>query len=133
MFLLTHVCHNDKCYSFSYLKCSGCMYAHYCDEECQMEDWEEHQKDCVKQWNVQLRKMLTPINVQDELRHCFGKKIISFATFFREITYKVYEAFHGVLETGKLNWYIKRYMGDFQGHVNPKMANLLKNREGVKP
>ena len=82
-----------------------------------------------------MRKSVIPRSVEVGAKMCFGKEIIPFVTFFREVTYKVYEAFYGLLESGKFDWYLRRHMDEFSGHVNPKMLNLLRNREreGVNP
>merc|ERR1719342_1064539 len=46
LFLSSHACSKPGCDGFSYMKCGKCRVAHYCNGDCQVNDWENHQKDC---------------------------------------------------------------------------------------
>ena len=45
-FLRNHKCWNAACAGFSFLKCTACMKAHYCNLSCQLQDFEEHRLVC---------------------------------------------------------------------------------------
>ena len=45
-FLKNHKCRNSACAGFSFLKCTACMKAHYCNLSCQLQDFEEHRLIC---------------------------------------------------------------------------------------
>jgi hypothetical protein len=46
----TH-CSNTSCSGAGIMKCTGCMQARYCKEECQQAHWQAHKADC-KRWSA---------------------------------------------------------------------------------
>lgn len=44
----THKCKNHLCKNSIQFLCAGCYHATYCGNECQMQDWQSHQFQCIR-------------------------------------------------------------------------------------
>ena len=121
-FLSSHACEYRGCGGFSYLKCGGCLDAHYCNARCQERDFSRHKDKCSERGKFRARIMAIPCTLEVVLEHTYQEPIIRFETFIRVLQVRVYEAFHGMLKTTALSQLLP-------SRCHEKMLCLVKRRK----
>ena len=134
MFLMRHGCENPHCDSFSYLKCQSCLSAHYCNEDCQETDWNEHRLICGHMKMVRERELKVPEFIHDMLQEHYGHQVMTFQAFFRNLQLKIYEACYNTLKTKEAQNFVQNCLSNskFSPKSKTKMLQLLKNENSKK-
>ena len=90
-FIEIHVCDNKTCDSFTLRKCSFCGAARYCDEACQLEDWERHRWMCKDWKNMNEKEFYVGTVIEKHLEMATGKKpALTLEQFMREVNSRIF-------------------------------------------
>ena len=127
MFLLLHACTNPGCKKFGYLKCQECRLRHYCGRECQVEHWDYHRNDCQAAQVDRDMTYLIPKLIQTEIESICGNELLTFEVFFKELSYKLFEALHDSLKTPAFS-FLFRENSEF---ASRDISQLIRKR-GIK-
>ena len=129
-FVSEHICQHPDCDGFSYLKCGDCKDVHYCNVQCQEKDFSIHQHQCKIQKSTRLRTWIIPDYLKKTHEQIYQKPVISFETFIRVLSVKIYEAFHDTLRKTALGQFIVHNITENTEHKSDeKMLGLLKKRK----
>ena len=99
-YLEMHICCKKGCGGFSFLKCSRCRIAHYCNEDCQNSDFEEkHDYKCNDYKESGRLRGAVPSILQTLVSYTAnGYNVpISFDEFTRALMARVYDYFYEVM------------------------------------
>ena len=126
-FLQSHRCENPGCKKFTYLKCQECRITHYCGKECQVQDWSRHRDVCEEEGRVLVKTFLIPKLIQSEIESILGNKLLTFEVFYKELSYKLFEALYDSMKTPALSFLFKEN-SIFASYD----VSLLVKRRGIK-
>ena len=128
-FVSEHKCQNPDCDIYSYLKCGDCKDAHYCDVQCQERDFSVHQNHCKILKSLRLRTWIIPDFLKNTHEQIYQKPVISFETFIRVLSVKIYETFDDMLRKTALRQCVLLNTADNAEHnSDEEMLGLLKRR-----
>ena len=135
-FMQAHICAKRDCGGFSFGACSNCKIAHYCNKECQEEDFKEHKHVCESLKEIASLRQHNPTilsNICKKISEPW-KEIVSMQVFTSELMKKLYSLFHEELKKGSkslhakliyLDMYTVNY-NDYYDSMDPaKMGGLL--------
>lgn len=135
-FMQAHICAKRNCGGFSFVACSNCKIAHYCNKECQEKDFKDHKKACESMKVIGSLRQYNPTILSNICKKESepGKEIVSMPVFTSELMKKLYSLFHEELKKGSkslhakliyLNMYTTNY-NDYYDSMDPaKMGGLL--------
>ena len=133
-FIEIHVCDNSTCDSFTLRKCSFCGAARYCDEACQLEDWERHRWMCKDWKNMNEKEFYIGTVIEKHLEMATGKKpALTLELFMREVNSRIFEACLESLQKNRffLHSSSLEYVFKMEQKCPAKISKLLrKNRKG---
>ena len=133
-FIEIHVCDSRTCDSFTLRKCSFCGAARYCDEACQLEDWERHRWVCKDWKNMNDKEFYVGTVIEKHLEMATGKKpALTFEQFIREVNSRIFEACLESLQKNRFFLHSSSLDKVFKMEQKcpAKISNLLrKNRKG---
>jgi len=137
-FMQDHICIKRNCGGFSFVACSNCKIAHYCNKDCQEKDFKKHKKVCesmkeidsLRQHNATILSKICKQQTEPQ------KDVVSMQVFTSELMKKLYSLFHEELEKGSKSLHAKLiYLMMYNTNTNDnyesmdpaKMGRLLGN------
>ena len=135
-FMEAHICAQRDCGGFSFIACSNCKIAHYCNKECQEEDFNEHKQVCVSMKEIASLRQNNPTILSNICKEQSEPKeeIVSMQVFTSELMKKLYSFFHKELKRGSKSIHAKliylmmynTHHNDYYDSMDPaKMGGLL--------
>ena len=135
-FMQDHICNKRNCGGFSFVACSNCKIAHYCNKDCQEKDFAKHKKVCGTMKETDSLRQNNPTILSKICKQQTDpqKDLVSMQVFTSELMKKLYSLFHEELKKGSKSIHAKliyllmhnTYTNDYYESMDPaKMGRLL--------
>jgi len=77
-FLWNHKCDHNDCGEFTFLKCNGCKFLHYCSKKCQVKEWNEgHRNACIVFGQCTTLESQTCSSIKRIIKHELKKDVVT--------------------------------------------------------
>jgi len=131
-FLWNHKCDRNDCGEFTFLKCNGCKFLHYCSKKCQVKEWhEEHRKICLVFGQYTTLELQTFSTIKRIIKHELKKEVVTLKAAIKRIKFLIFKLNVGndALVKECLEW--KSFSLKSNRVINPNDKKYLKLLEGV--